>query len=61
MEGTHDDDELSFLHIAAATANVVRWLIEKKQIDGDDCANDGERTTETEQRKKQSAQFKVGG
>jgi len=26
MEGTHDEEELSFVSIAAATANVVRYL-----------------------------------
>ena len=32
-DGHNENDELSFLHIAAATANVVRYLSEKK-IDG---------------------------
>ena len=34
-DGHNDNDELSFLHIAAATANVVRYLREK-QISGAD-------------------------
>ena len=31
MEGEHDEEELSFVRLAAATANVVRFLETQKQ------------------------------
>lgn len=31
MEGTHDDGELSFIQLAAVTANVIRFLETQKK------------------------------
>ena len=31
MEGTHDDDELGFIQLAAVTANVIRFLKTQKK------------------------------
>ena len=35
MEGTHDDDLLPFIHIAALTANVIQHLRNQQSVEED--------------------------
>lgn len=44
---THDDDKLSFIHIAAATANVIQYLM-RQQNDQPDAQKRGEDHCEKE-------------
>jgi hypothetical protein len=56
MEGTQDDDELSFIHIAAATANLVRFLglNEKKE---EQAGRDGQPSDENEKKRKEHLRY----
>lgn len=57
--GTHDNDEqLSFIHIATATANVVRFLFDKKQEDGE---TEDKRRAEDERSKQESRKLPIIG
>lgn len=57
MEGA-DDEELSFLTLAAATANVVRYLLDKKQING---GTEDQRRAEDERSKQESRKLPIIG
>lgn len=52
-----DNEPLSFVTIAAATAKL---LTKEEQPNSDGEARQGERTSETEQRKEKRTTFKVG-
>ncbi len=43
MEGTHDDDLLPFIHIAALTANVIQHLRNKQRVEEDRRADEDAR------------------
>jgi len=57
MEGD-DDDTLSFLTLAAVTANVVRYLRNKKQVDG---GAEDQRSAEDERGKQESSKLPIIG
>lgn len=54
MGGTHDDDDLSFIRLAAVTANVVMWLKKKQTEPGNERA--GEKKDD-EKRNEQSRRY----
>jgi len=53
-DDTHED--FSFLHIAAATANVISYLRDKKQIDG---GTKDERSAEDERSKQDGGKLPI--
>jgi hypothetical protein len=58
MEDVDNEDELSFLHIAAATANVIQYLRNKKQIDG---GAEDQRKAENDGSKQESSKLPIIG
>ena len=58
MEGADEEEELSFLTLAAVTANVVRYLLDKKQIDG---GAEDQRSAEDDRSKQESRKLPIIG
>ncbi len=56
MEGADEDEEFSFLALAAVTANVVRYLLDKKQVDG---GAEDQRSAENERCKQESGKLPI--
>jgi hypothetical protein len=58
MEGDDEEDTLSFLTLAAVTANVVRYLLDKKEVDGE---TEDKRRAEDERSKQESRKLPIIG